>query len=91
MSYSDLSKANATELVSQYIIEYRGKGHFLPYQDYNIIRSWLKRVHSSDDLLLVLSEIIPEYYQKHADKTHPPSLAKIRKQVERRLREFYNR
>lgn len=77
MSYIPTKQLEGAHLIAQYVIEYRGKGHFLPYDDHRIIGDWLKQCESADSLLLVLSDLIPEFYGKTRTSSHPPSLSRL--------------
>jgi hypothetical protein len=81
VSYIPPSQLEGINLVVQFIIEYRGKGHFLPYDDHQIVKNWLTLCASPESLLLALSDIIPDFYQKHSSKQFPPSLSRINKKV----------
>ena len=84
MSIFDLEKLSPAEQISQYIIEVKGVNAFLSYMDYEIIDSWLKLAKgNSERLLLILSEILPKYYQ--SDITNK-NLSKIKKTVERKIK-----
>jgi len=63
----DLDKLSPNALVAQYVIECRGQGSFLQYDDYQIIDEWLSNSPDVDFLLLVLSEHLPTYFS--ADKS----------------------
>lgn len=89
MSYLDLDQLTAQGLIVQYVVECRGKGFFLPYTDYEIIQTWLQSAADVDELLLILSEILPEFYaKKAATNAHPPSLAAVQRRVGERLRDI---
>ena len=62
MSHVDLENLNHAELIAQYVLECRGYGHTLPYTDYDIIRGWLQAAGSSDTLLVILSEVLPQHF-----------------------------
>lgn len=72
-------------LISSFVLELRGQGTQLPYDDYCIIQSWLKKCHDSDHLLLVLDELLPAFFQ---NKKYTPSLRKIDPAVTRAIALF---
>lgn len=73
------------ELLAHYIIETRGSGHFLAYQDYELIKGWLKAANDdADHLLLILSELLPAYFQK--SRGAGARLAGVSKSVYSKLR-----
>ena len=87
MSFIDLDKLSPEDLILHYVLECRGNGHFLPYQDYQIIDDWLKAAPDADELLLVLSDVLPPYFQGDGRRDKPRSLGGAQKMVLRRLRD----
>lgn len=88
MSFVDLDSLSPSALIAQYVLECRGQGHALPYSDYHVIEEWLDAAGDADELLLVLSETLPEHYE--ADRCSgrkPRPLAAMRKRILQRLRE----
>lgn len=73
-----------TDLILQYVLECRQGGNFLPYQDYRVIDEWLHMAVDVDSLLVVLSDVLPEFYQRRGNR--PRSLLGARRTVLRRLR-----
>jgi hypothetical protein len=71
------------ELIAQYVLSLRGEALFLPYQDYAVIDDWLAQSRGIDELLLVLSESLPEYFSKTTRSK--PSLIGVRMLVTKRL------
>jgi len=86
MSFVDLENLSPQELIAQYVLECRGQGHCLPYEDYEIIAHWLKLVDDPDELLVALSEDLPKFFESHTRQAHPPPLKRVRKLVEKKLR-----
>ncbi|MBC61257.1 MAG: hypothetical protein CMP11_02275 [Zetaproteobacteria bacterium] len=73
MSLVDIEKLSAEALVAQFILESKDKGLFLSYLDYDFIHLWLKEAGGDVDLvLLVLSEILPDYFKKREQKSTSP-------------------
>jgi len=92
MSIINLDGLPARELIAQYIIELKGSGHMLPYSDYEYIEIWLREVSdNSDTLLLVLSEILPDYFGEGDDKKARRSLKGVHKKVIQVSREIKQR
>ena len=58
MSYFDTENASQTQIVSQFIVEKAGQGHFLRYSDYAIITKWTKACPQLDDLLVILDDLL---------------------------------
>ncbi len=82
MSIIPPEQLEGPNLIAQFIIEYRGRGHFLPYEDHSLIVRWLERAGSADELLLVLSDIIPDFYAKAgAQGKHPPALQRLDRKI----------
>jgi len=83
INYENLSPA---ELISHYIIECQGRNLILSYTDYDIINEWLAASSNMDDLLLILSEIIPAHFEKKAETSNfAPNLKGVRKKVLKKL------
>ncbi len=72
--------------IVQYVIELRGGGHFLPYQDYGIIAAWVEASTSEDELLLVLAEVLPVFFGKVPPGGKPRSLSSVNKKVLKALK-----
>lgn len=72
--------------VVQYILELRALGHFLPYQDYEIVTAWVDAATSEDELLLVLSEILPPFFAKVPPGGKPKSLSSVNRKVLKALK-----
>lgn len=84
MSYLDLDKLAPEDLILQYVLDCRGEGLFLPYQDYQIIEEWLGALSNVDELLMVLSEVLPPFF---SGDNKPRSLTGCRKLVLSRLKD----
>ncbi len=82
MSFMDLGNARPQELVSQYLLELRGKGTMLCYSDHEVLEVWIAAAASLDDLLVVLSELAPPYLEKIPA---PRSMAGLKNRVLNRL------
>ena len=85
MSLVDLENLSPQELITQYVLECRGRGHCLPYDDYEVISYWLTLVDDPDELLVTLSEILPQYYTTNAKNGHPPPLKRVRNLIGKKL------
>lgn len=82
MSFMDLDKVRPQELVSQYLLELKGRGTMLSYTDHEIIEAWLVAAPSVDDLLVALTDLAPAYM---ARDPQPRSLAGLKTRVLNRL------
>ncbi len=82
---------DAVAMISDFVIECRGKGHFLPPSEIEMIRKWLDLTPEVDTLILTLSNILPAYFAKHADKQFPQSLRGIDRKVIADLQHFASR
>jgi len=75
------------DFIKQYVLELRGKGTTLPYSDHEIIKEWINLSKNKDDLLLILSEILPDFFAKKIANKHPPSLKGAHKKVLKKLKD----
>ena len=89
MSFSDSANWTPAELIAQYVLELRGDNLFLPYQDYAVIDEWLSSSPGPDELLLVLSEVLPPHFEKLGKGKR--SLSGLRGLVLNRIRGLYMR
>ncbi len=89
MSYVDLENLAPEDLILHYVLECRGQGLFLPYQDYQIIDEWLGALPDTDEVLLVLSEVLPEFFAPKTPgaQAKARSLSGVRKLVLSRLKD----
>ncbi len=86
MSIIDINEVSEYMLVSQYVVELFGAGHFLSRDDYMRIERWLLLSGSSDELLVVLEDLLPRRVEKAREKGKKLfSLSSINKAVEKRL------
>jgi len=74
------------ELVARYVLECKGQGQFLPYDDYNIINDWLSAVKHVDELLLILDEVLPMFFSPEK-KRIPRSLKGAHQKVLKKIKE----
>lgn len=89
MSLIDPEFLKNKQLIVQYLLEQRGSGHSLPYDDYLTINEWVKRAPTADHLLIILSDLIPRYYRQSIDKIgRPGSLNGIKKKVMTELKQL---
>lgn len=91
MSHVNLGSLTPRGLISQYVLECMGRGFFLPYEDYALIDEWLKLSPTTDDLLVLLSELLPDYFQKNKSGTSPRSLRGVNALVVDRLQQLHSR
>ncbi|MEY4631734.1 MAG: hypothetical protein RIQ81_1854 [Pseudomonadota bacterium] len=82
MSFMDLSAARPQEVISQYLLELKGKGTMLSYSDHEVVEAWLSAAPALDDLLVVLSEFAPAYFARDPS---PRSLGGLKNRVLKRL------
>jgi len=85
MSLIDYDKLNAAQLISQFIVESRGTGHCLGYDDHLIIDEWLQAAPNTDALLLILADTVPDYFHRPGKKA-PLSLRGLRRRILTKLR-----
>jgi hypothetical protein len=83
VSFTDPDSMTPAELVAQYVLGLKGSALFLPYQDYAVIDEWLTNSRDVDELLLVLSEVLPNLFDAGSRKK--PSLVAVQGFVLKRL------
>ena len=88
MTQIDLDRLTPGGLIAQYVLECRGEGHVLPYADYEVIADWLAAASDPDQLLVVLSDVLPAFFDPTARTTAKPrSLRSLRRRVLKKLKE----
>ena len=87
MSFLDISNLSKRGLIVHYVLECRASGHVLPYDDYAIIDQWLTACPSTDDLLLILADIIPPFFERKTTQSRPKPLRLVNKKVLRKIKE----
>ena len=86
MSIIDINGMSPSGLVAQYIIEMLGNGHFLSRDDFSRVEQWLSQAGTTDELLVVLDDVLPKRIEKAREKGKKVfSLSSVRKTVEKRL------
>ena len=63
MSLIDFGQLSPQEMVLNYLIEIRGRGFFFPYSDMALIDMWIKLCPDFDELLVILGDTAPLYFQ----------------------------
>lgn len=87
MSLLNIDELTPQHQLAQYVLEFRGQGHCLPYQDYEILKEWfLASAGDHDRLLLILSDVLPDYFNRPG-RNLPPDLKGVRKKVLKRIKE----
>ena len=86
MTIADTNNMNDMSLIVHFVIETRNRGLFLPYQDLEIIESWVNSCSNANDLLLLLDEHLPSFYRKYEDRPFPPSLSRVRNFILKKIR-----
>ena len=88
MSIVSLDILTNSGVVTQYVVELLGAGHFLSRDDHARIERWLTQCSSPDELLLILDDVLPARLEKARLKGKKVfSLAAIGKTVERRIKD----
>ena len=83
--HNSLADLNGEQIIAKYILHCRNRGVFLTRDEYLIIEKWLLDAQSDPDIvLLVLSDILPSYYQSNTAK-RSPSIARIDRKVRSRI------
>ena len=77
------------EFIAHYVIEVRARGVLLPYNEYSLIERWLELAQNDvDRLLLVLSEILPGYYEPEVNTGRAKGLKGVDKMISQQLKEL---
>lgn len=88
MTMIDAKNLSDEGLIAQYVIELLGSGHFLSHDDFARIGKWRELSSSTDELLLVLDEVLSAKIMKSRQKGKKVfSLSSISKTMEKRLSE----
>lgn len=66
VDYENLSES---KLITQLILEMKGKGHMLPYDDYLIINKWVGLCQNKFVLYGTLQKELSNYFGKEGNKT----------------------
>lgn len=77
---SSLENLSSPELIAQFVLECRGTGTVLPYDDYSIIQEWMAILPNTEHLLLILADVLPTYFAGKAGKT-PRGLKGARRRI----------
>jgi hypothetical protein len=86
---TNIEDMSPREMIAQYVIEVRARGLLLPYNEYGLIERWLELAHNDvERLLLVLSEVLPDYYQPDINKGRAKGLMGVDKKIIQQLREL---
>ena len=86
MTIADTNSMNDMSLIVHFVLETRNRGLFLPYQDIEVIESWINTCQDTNDLLLLLDEHLPGFYRKHDDKPFPPPLTGVKNFILKKIR-----
>ena len=87
MSFVDIDNLSPLDLVTQYVLEVRGRGHFITREESSLIQSWLDIAGNQPEIvILALEGILPERLAKarEANKKNV-SMAGINKSVRKKL------
>jgi hypothetical protein len=60
----DFEQMSPQELILNYLIEVRGQGFFFSYSDLRLIDQWLQLCPDADELLVLIADIAPAYFEK---------------------------
>ncbi len=71
------------EELTRFITEFRGKGHFLPYEDIEVVKNWatLSNGLNPDKVILLLAELLEPYQSD----SKPVSLRAIDKKFQKKI------
>ncbi len=87
MSFMDVDQLSSLDLVTQYIMEVRGRGHFVTREETSVIQSWLDLAENKAEVvILVLEEIFPDRLAKAlAANRKNVTMAGINRSVRKKL------
>lgn len=87
MSLLDVDQLSPLDLVTQYILEVRGRGHFVTREESSLIQTWLEIAGNQPEILiLVLEGILPDRLVKaRAAKQKNVTMAGINRSVRKQL------
>ena len=70
-------------MIVEYVCSLRHGGVMLPYEDYCVIDEWIAQTSVTDQLLLILHDVLPDYFEKAraSSSAPPPSLRGVRNRV----------
>ncbi|MGE0173895.1 MAG: hypothetical protein AB7T49_13955 [Oligoflexales bacterium] len=86
MSILDLDALGDLDLITHYVLECRGKGLFLPYDEHDLIVNWLRHSKDANRLLIILSDLLPPFFDGRTAK--PKSLRRINTKVLKKIKEY---
>lgn len=89
MSFMDVDQLSPLDLITQYVLEVRGRGHFVTREESSVIQSWLDLAGNQPEIvILVLAEIFPDRLAKAlAAKRKNVTMAGINRSVRKKLEE----
>lgn len=88
MTLIDAKNLTDEGIVAQYVIELIGTGHFLSHEDYARLQKWRAKCASTDELLLIIDDVLPSRIEKSKVKGKKLfSLSSISKTVEKKIAE----
>jgi hypothetical protein len=88
MSIIDINQLSPIQLITQYVVETLGSGHCLSRDDAARVESWVKMAPSSDELMVLLEELLPQKVEKARQGGRKvTSLGLVHKTVQKRLLE----
>lgn len=92
MSIVDLDRLSPAEVIAHYVIHCRPAGLCLSFSEHHVIDTWLEAADNNDELLLlILSEILPSYYQGQSAAKRQSSLQFFNKKVMKKISEVKGR
>lgn len=75
-------EAEIVQLIADFVIEERACGTILPYSDQQTIRSWVRSAANVDQLILAISDFVPQLYSRPGKKPRLKHLtAKLRREI----------
>jgi hypothetical protein len=92
VSIVDLDRLSSADIIAQYVIHCKPAGMCLSFAEYQLIDTWLTAIDDNDELLLlILSELLPKYYEGQSPYKRQSSLQFFHKNVMKKIAEIKSR
>lgn len=76
------------EAIAQYILECRGKGAFLSYEEYDVVNEWVQIYPDTDQLLLTINSVLEKDSKITLEEAARKNLKFYKKQVANLLQQL---
>lgn len=65
LHYQDLFFSKELKALEHVVLSLRGKGHFLPFSDYEVLKGWMELGTDKEDLVCKLADMLSVYLSKN--------------------------